>query len=118
MQLKISKKIQIALDKIDWRKSLAIGNKDINNSFQIFLQTIEILLNTFCTVTTISKRKQNLKLKQASAYEACNCTCMPLHAPKTEMCKKNKPCLIQKASRCVSKTKLFIFHFLYNTKIL
>ena len=63
MQLKISKKIQIALDKIDWRKSLAIGNKDINNSFQIFLQTIEELLDTFCPVTAISKRKQNFKLK-------------------------------------------------------
>ena len=32
-------------------------------SFQIFLQTIEKLLNTFCSVTTISKRKQNLTLK-------------------------------------------------------
>ena len=30
---------------------------------QIFLQTIEKLLDTFCPVTAISKRKQNLKLK-------------------------------------------------------
>ena len=45
----------------------------------------------------------------------------------TQVCKENyyqyflennKTNLIQKASRCVSKTKLFIFHFLYNTKIL
>ena len=57
------KKIQIALDKIDWRRTLDIGNKDTNNSFQIFLQTIEKLLNAFCPVTAISKRKQNLKLK-------------------------------------------------------
>ena len=57
------KKIQIALDKIDRRRTLDIGNKDTNNSFQIFLQTIEKLLNAFCPVTAISKRKQNLKLK-------------------------------------------------------
>ena len=57
------KKIQIALGKIDWRRTFAIGNKDTNKSFQIFLQTIEKLLNTFCPVTTISKRKQNLTLK-------------------------------------------------------
>ena len=31
------KKNQIALDKIDWRRTLDIGNKDTNNSFQIFL---------------------------------------------------------------------------------
>ena len=48
------KNIQIALD---------IGNKDTNNSFQISLQTIENLLDTFCLVTAILKRKQNLKLK-------------------------------------------------------
>ena len=58
-----SKKIQIALDKTDWRRTIAIGNKDTNNLFQIFLQTIEKLLNTFCPVKHISKRKQNLKLK-------------------------------------------------------
>ena len=46
------------------------------------------------------------------------------NTPKTlDMCKKSTPCLIQKASRCVSDhtsktTMLFIFHFLYNTKIL
>ena len=31
------KKNQIPLDKIDWRRTLANGNKDTNNSFQIFL---------------------------------------------------------------------------------
>ena len=61
--------------------------------------------------------------KQALAYEVCNRMCMPLHIPKTEMCKESTLCLIQKASRCAatctSKTAtLFIFHFLYNTKIL
>ena len=45
------------------------------------------------------------------------------NTPKTDMCKKSTPCLIQKASRRVSDhtsktTMLFIFHFLYNTKIL
>ena len=43
--------------------TLDIGNKDANNSFQIFLQTIEKLFDTFCPVTATSKRKQNLKLK-------------------------------------------------------
>ena len=57
------RKIRIAFDKIDWRRTFTIDDKDTNKSFQMFLQTIEKLLNTFCTVTTISKRKQNLKLK-------------------------------------------------------
>ena len=57
------KNIQIALDKIGWRRTIDIGNKDTNNSFQISLQTIEKLLDTFCLVTAILKRKQNLKLK-------------------------------------------------------
>ena len=56
-------KSQFALDKIDWRRTLDIGNKETNNSFQIFLQTIEKLHDKFCSVTAISKRKQNLKLK-------------------------------------------------------
>ena len=50
---------------------------------------------------------------------------MPLHTPKTlEMCKKKSmPCLIQRASRCAAvcmskTTTVFIFHFLYNRKIL
>ena len=34
------------------------------------------------------QRGANSHLKQASAYEACDCTCTPLHAPKTETCKK------------------------------
>ena len=48
----------------------------------------------------------------------------PLHTPTTlEACKKSTPCLIQKALRCAADrtsktTTLFIFHFLYNTKIL
>ena len=60
----------------------------------------------------------------ASAYEACNHMCMPLHTPKAlETCKKSTPCFIQKASRCAaertSKTTMFlIFCILYNTKIL
>ena len=57
------KNIQIALDKIGWRRTIDIGNKDTNNSFQISLQTIENLLDTFCLVTAILKRKQNLTLK-------------------------------------------------------
>ena len=32
------KKIQIALDKIDWKRTIDIVNKGTNNSFQIFLQ--------------------------------------------------------------------------------
>ena len=35
------KTIQTVLDKIDWRRTLAIGNKDTNKSFQIFLQAIK-----------------------------------------------------------------------------
>ena len=42
------KKIQIALDKIDWKRTIDIVNKGTNNSFQIFLQTIEKLFDTFC----------------------------------------------------------------------
>ena len=57
------KKIQFALDKTDWRRTLDTGNKQTNNSFQIFLQTIEKLHDKFCSVTAISKRKQNLKQK-------------------------------------------------------
>ena len=53
----------MALGKIDWRRTLAIGNKDTNKSFQIFLQTIEKLLNKLCPVTAILKKKQNLTLK-------------------------------------------------------
>ena len=54
---------------------------------------------------------------QASAYEACDHTSMPLHMPKTlETRKKSTPCLIKKASRCAtdytSKTTMFfIFQF-------
>ena len=50
----------------------------------------------------------------------CNCTCMPLHMPKTsETCQKSTPCLIKKASRCVAvctskTTTFFVFHFRYN----
>ena len=63
------------------------------------------------------------RLAQASANEACDSTRTPLHTPKTlETCLKSTPCLIKKASRCAadrtSKTTFFIFHFLYNTKIL
>ena len=55
--------------------------------------------------------------EQVLTYEACDCTRMPLHMPKTlETCKKRMPFLIQKASRCAadrtSKTTFFIFHFL------
>ena len=57
------KKSQFALDKTDWKRILDIGNKETNNSFQIFLQTIEKLHDKICPVTAISKRKQNLKLK-------------------------------------------------------
>ena len=66
---------------------------------------------------------QNIYWK-ALAYEACHHMCTPLHMPTTlERCKKSMHCLIQKASRCAADcmsktTMLFIFHFLYNTKIL
>ena len=41
---------------------------------------------------------------QASAYEACNRTCTPLHTPKILQTgkKKSTPCLIKKASRCAT----------------
>ena len=61
---------------------------------------------------------------QASAYEACDHTRTPLHTPKLlETCKKSTLCFIQKASRSAADrtsktTTLFIFHFLYDTKIL
>ena len=50
--------------------------------------------------------------KQASAHEACNRTRTSMHTPKTlEACKKIRPCLIKKASRCAadrtSKTNVF-----------
>ena len=60
-------------------------------------------------------------LEQASAYEAGDCTHMPLYTSKTiETCKKKikkMPYSIEKASRCVedrtSKTTAFFnFHFL------
>ena len=55
-------------------------------------------------------------MTQASAYDVCDHTHVPLHTPKTlEMCKKSMPCLIEKASRYAAdhtfKT-FFIFHFL------
>ena len=54
---------------------------------------------------------------QASAYEACDHTRMPLHTPKTlEMCIKSTPCLIRKASRhaadCTSKTATCFSYFI------
>ena len=61
---------------------------------------------------------------QASAYEVWNRMPTPLHMPKIlETCKKNTPCLIQKASRCAADhtsktTTLFNFHFPFTTKIL
>ena len=62
---------------------------------------------------------------QASAYEVCDRMHMPLDTPKTleTWGKKSTPFFIQKASRCAADrtskaTTLFIFHFLYNTKIL
>ena len=49
---------------------------------------------------------------QALAYEACDRKRTPLHMPKTELCKKIIPCLVQKASRCaadcISKTSVFL----------
>ena len=78
------------------------------------------------TVYSIEGRKLILlklpEMLQALPYEACDGTYAPQHMPKTlERCKKSTPCLIQKPSRCavdhMSKTMLFIFHFLYNTKI-
>ena len=50
---------------------------------------------------TKHSEKDNMS-KQALAYEVCECMRMPLHMPKTETCKKSRPCLIQKASRCVA----------------
>ena len=59
---------------------------------------------------------------QDLAYEACDRKCTPLHMPKTELCKKNIPCLVQKASRCAadctSKTSVFYLWLSLNTKIL
>ena len=51
---------------------------------------------------------------QASTYEASDCTCMPLHTPKSfGTCKISTTCLITKASRCAadhtSKTTMFFF---------
>ena len=65
-----------------------------------------------------------LRYYQASAYEACNRTRMPLHTPKmSETSKKSTPCLIKKGSiyavdRTSKTTTFFIFHFLFNIKIL
>ena len=48
---------------------------------------------------------------QASAYEACDCTRMPLHTSKTlETCKKSVPCLIKKASKCAEDRTSFTFY--------
>ena len=49
--------------------------------------------------------------------------CLYTHLKHLRGAKKSMPCLIQKASRCAADctsktTTLFIFHFLYNTKIL
>ena len=59
---------------------------------------------------------------QDLAYEACDRKCTPLHMPKTELSKKNIPCLVQKASRCAadctSKTSVFYLWLSLNTKIL
>ena len=59
---------------------------------------------------------------QALAYEACDRKRTPLHMPKTELCKKIIPCLVQKASRCaadcISKTSVFYLWLSINTKIL
>ena len=55
---------------------------------------------------------------QALAYEACNRIRMPLPISKTlEIGKKSTPCLIEKASWCMTDriqkiTMFFIFHFL------
>ena len=60
---------------------------------------------------------------QASAYEACDDTRTLLHLAETlEMCKKSKPCLIKKASRCLadctSKPAKFLSSPFYQTEIL
>ena len=46
------------LDKTDWRRALAISNKDAKKSFQIFQQAIEKLLSKFSPVTTIYFKKE------------------------------------------------------------
>ena len=59
-----------------------------------------------------------LVLLQVLSYETCNPLHMPLHMPKTlEPCKKNMPCVMSKALRCVADhtsktTTFFIFYFL------
>ena len=59
---------------------------------------------------------------QALAYKTCDRKRTPLHMPKTELCKKIIPCLVQKASRCAadctSKTSVFYLWLSINTKIL
>ena len=61
---------------------------------------------------------ENPKVTEAPAYEACDCTCTPLHTPKISETwkKKSMPCLIKKTWRCAvdctSKTMFFISHFL------
>ena len=48
---------------------------------------------------------------QASAYETCDCTRMPLHTPKTlDTCIKIKPCWIKKASRCAADRMSHTFY--------
>ena len=45
-------------------------------------------LPLYCFIPIFKVLKGWRLLLQASAYEACDCMHMPLHTPKTEMCKK------------------------------
>ena len=66
------------------------------------------------------KSSEVIRLVQASAYEACNCMCTPLHMSKIleTSKKKSRPCLIHKASRCTADrlAKTSVFYLSLSTK--
>ena len=79
---------------------------------------------TICYMTLIGKKliicdKSRLQHMRCAIARAHLCLCLKRGRPA----KKSTPCLIKKASRCVTDhasktTTFFIFRFLYNAKIL
>ena len=102
----------------NWNTVLSEKEITFGNAFLLCLHVkncYPVLFSAICGFAT--------KCSFTGFDETYDRTCTPLRTPKTiETCKKSTPCLIKKASRCAadrtSKTTFFIFHFLYNTKIL
>ena len=48
---------------IDWEQNLKLDEKDMNESFQLFIDKIDLLLDTYSPYKKVSKYKMKFKIK-------------------------------------------------------